>query len=287
MSKLLTRLKNSVSPKVRRVLSLIRTGPDDFLLDVTGVVHVGANTGQERDKYARHGLAVLWVEPIPDVYAQLTQNIQGYDRQLALHALITDVDDQPYAFHIANNQGKSSSIFDLKEHKEVWPEVNYQSEVTINSITLTSLFAREQVDAGRYQAWILDVQGAELLVLKGGLPLLEGVTNLMGRIHREFRFDAMATEVATPLSEVWKHRRGVCQDFAHVMIACLRSLGLPARYVSGYLRTIPPEGQERLQGADASHAWVSVFCPVNGWVDFDPTNDVMPSDGHVRVAVGR
>lgn len=118
-------------------------------------------------------------------------------------------------------------------------------------------------------------------------PLLEGVTNLMGRIHREFRFDAMATEVATPLSEVWKHRRGVCQDFAHVMIACLRSLGLPARYVSGYLRTIPPEGQERLQGADASHAWVSVFCPVNGWVDFDPTNDVMPSDGHVRVAVGR
>lgn len=120
-----------------------------------------------------------------------------------------------------------------------------------------------------------------------GRPLLEAVTDVMHRIHSEFRFDATATDVATPLSEVWKQRRGVCQDFAHVMIVCLRSMGVPARYVSGYLRTVPPLGQERLQGADASHAWVSVFCPVNGWVDFDPTNDVMPSDGHVRVAVGR
>jgi FkbM family methyltransferase len=189
MSKLLTRLKNSVSPKVRRVLSLIRTGPDDFLLDVTGVVHVGANTGQERDKYARHGLAVLWVEPIPDVYAQLTQNIRGYNRQQALQALITDVDDQPCVFHIANNQGESSSIFDLKEHKSVWPEVHYQSEITLQSITLTSLFAREQIDAGRYQAWILDAQGAELLVLKGGLPLLKGVKYIKTEVAD---FDAYA-----------------------------------------------------------------------------------------------
>lgn len=120
-----------------------------------------------------------------------------------------------------------------------------------------------------------------------GRAFLEGVRDLMRRIHRDFRFDASATDVATPLGEVWKHRRGVCQDFAHVMIACMRSMGLPARYVSGYLRTIPPPGQARLQGADASHAWVSVFCPVNGWVEFDPTNDVIPADGHVRVAVGR
>ena len=109
----------------------------------------------------------------------------------------------------------------------------------------------------------------------------------MERLHAEFEFDPVATEVATPLEEVWKSRRGVCQDFAHVAIACLRSLGLPARYVSGYLRTIPPKGQPRMQGADASHAWFSAYCPVNGWVDFDPTNNLMPSDGHIVVAVGR
>lgn len=109
----------------------------------------------------------------------------------------------------------------------------------------------------------------------------------MTRLFTEFTFDSEATEVATPLEEVWKNRRGVCQDFAHIAIACLRSLGLPARYVSGYLRTIPPPGQERLQGADASHAWISTYCPVNGWTDFDPTNNLRPSDSHVRVAVGR
>lgn len=118
-------------------------------------------------------------------------------------------------------------------------------------------------------------------------PLLSGVALLMERLHSEFEFDPVATEVATPLKEVWRTRRGVCQDFAHVAIACLRSLGLPSRYVSGYLRTIPPKGQPRMQGADASHAWFSAYCPVNGWVDFDPTNNLMPSDGHIVVAVGR
>ena len=121
----------------------------------------------------------------------------------------------------------------------------------------------------------------------GKTPLLVGVTDLMQRLFDTFEFDPVATEVATPIEEVWQERRGVCQDFAHVALACLRSLGLPARYVSGYLRTVPPPGQERMQGADASHAWFSVFCPVNGWVDFDPTNNLMPSDGHITVAVGR
>lgn len=120
-----------------------------------------------------------------------------------------------------------------------------------------------------------------------GKPLLLGVEHLMGRMFETFIFDSAATEVATPLEVVWEKKRGVCQDFAHIGIACLRSLGIPARYVSGYIRTIPPEGQTRLQGADASHAWLSVFCPLNGWVDFDPTNNMIPADGHVRVAVGR
>ena len=102
-----------------------------------------------------------------------------------------------------------------------------------------------------------------------------------------FKYDPKATTVATPLEEVWEKRRGVCQDFAHLGIACLRSLGLPARYVSGYLRTRPPEGQPRLVGADASHAWFAIYCHGVGWVDFDPTNNVQPADEHITVALGR
>jgi len=118
-------------------------------------------------------------------------------------------------------------------------------------------------------------------------PLLVGAADLTRRIFTDFKYDPKATTVATPLEEVMKSRRGVCQDFAHLGIACLRSLGLPARYVSGYLRTHPPAGQPRRIGADASHAWFRVFCPGIGWVDFDPTNNVQPAEEHILVAYGR
>ena len=120
-----------------------------------------------------------------------------------------------------------------------------------------------------------------------GKPLLLGVQDLMQKIFSEFTFDAEATQVATPLVEVLERRRGVCQDFAHLMLACVRSRGLAARYISGYLLTQPPPGQPRLIGADASHAWVSVFCPISGWVDFDPTNNVQPALEHITLAWGR
>jgi transglutaminase-like putative cysteine protease len=118
-------------------------------------------------------------------------------------------------------------------------------------------------------------------------PLLEGVIDFIWRIYRDFQFDPRATTVATPVDEVFKKRRGVCQDFAHLAIACLRSLGLPARYVSGYLETLPPPGKRRLIGADASHAWFSVWCPGHGWIDADPTNNLLPGDRHITVAWGR
>ena len=118
-------------------------------------------------------------------------------------------------------------------------------------------------------------------------PILEAVTDLTARIHREFRFDATATTVSTPLAEVLEKRRGVCQDFAHLQIACLRALGLPARYVSGYLETLPPPGQTKLVGSDASHAWVSFFCPGIGWIDVDPTNNLFPSMQHITLGWGR
>ena len=117
--------------------------------------------------------------------------------------------------------------------------------------------------------------------------VLEAALDLNARVHADIKFDPAATTVSTPVLEVLERRRGVCQDFAHLMLACLRSLGLPARYVSGYLETVPPPGQPRLVGADASHAWVSVFCPAIGWIDLDPTNDQIPSGKHITVAWGR
>lgn len=118
-------------------------------------------------------------------------------------------------------------------------------------------------------------------------PMREALLDFTGRIFRDFKFDSAVTTVRTPTEEVFKNRRGVCQDFAHMQIACLRSIGIAARYVSGYLRTYPPPGRPRLIGADASHAWVSAYCPGFGWFDMDPTNNVAPTDGHVTLAWGR
>ncbi len=120
-----------------------------------------------------------------------------------------------------------------------------------------------------------------------GRPMMDCVNEFTQRIYKDFKFDKAATTVGTPVIEVLRHRHGVCQDFAHLQIACLRSLGLAARYVSGYLRTIPPEGQKRMVGCDASHAWVSVFFPDYGWIDFDPTNGVIPSSGHITLGWAR
>ncbi|CAA0079230.1 putative protein [BD1-7 clade bacterium] len=118
-------------------------------------------------------------------------------------------------------------------------------------------------------------------------PLNAAVRELTGRIFDEFTFDPSFTTVATPLSEVLAHRRGVCQDFAHLQIACLRSLGIPARYVSGYLETLPPPGQKKMVGADATHAWISCFSPQEGWLEFDPTNNTMANHQHIVTAYGR
>lgn len=121
-----------------------------------------------------------------------------------------------------------------------------------------------------------------------GRGVLAGTADLMRRINTDFIYDTKATEISTPLKEVFGRRRGVCQDFAHVMIAGLRGLGIPAAYVSGYLRTSPPPGKPRLQGADATHAWALVWCGGElGWVGFDPTNDLMVETDHVVLAIGR
>lgn len=117
--------------------------------------------------------------------------------------------------------------------------------------------------------------------------LLQAIKRLMNQIFTQFQFKSGATTISTPLAEVMKLRKGVCQDFAHIAIACLRYMGLPAKYISGYLETIPPLGVEKLVGADASHAWVAAYIPEYGWVEFDPTNNIFVRDQHITLATGR
>lgn len=120
-----------------------------------------------------------------------------------------------------------------------------------------------------------------------GRPQLDAALELTHRIFDDFEFDGKATDISTPLEQVLRGRRGVCQDFAQLMIGCLRSIGLPARYMSGYILTHPPPGKPRLIGADASHAWVSVFSPTLGWIDFDPTNHCLVQHEHITLGWGR
>jgi transglutaminase-like putative cysteine protease len=136
-------------------------------------------------------------------------------------------------------------------------------------------------------AFSADIAAYALESFTPGRPLLEAAIALMHRIHDEFRYDTTVTDATTPVDKVYAIRAGVCQDLAHAGIAAMRSIGLPARYVSGYLMTRPPPGKPRMVGADASHAWFSVFAPPFGWVDLDPTNAVIVGEGHVTAAWGR
>ncbi len=164
----ISRIKSIIVPLQYR----FGTSPDPFLQGLSGVVHVGANVGQERHLYQHYGLNVLWVEPIPDIFAELQNNIRSYAKQQACQALVTDVEDQSYQFNIANNKGASSSILAFKKHKDIWPDVDYTTTVTMTSVTLDSLFKQQQIKPSDYQALIMDTQGTELLVLKGGLEVL-------------------------------------------------------------------------------------------------------------------
>jgi transglutaminase-like putative cysteine protease len=146
----------------------------------------------------------------------------------------------------------------------------------------STLEASEFLYPSPYVPALADLAAFARTTFMPGRPLLEAASELSHRIHEEFKYDPKATSINTPLVDVLRKRRGVCQDYAHVMIGALRSVRLAARYVSGYVRSGP-----KVQGAQASHAWISVFVPGTGWIAFDPTNDVMPTDGHVTLAWGR
>jgi len=162
------------SAVLRRAKALIDRNPDRFLKQVSGVIHVGANTGAERDTYRGFGLRVIWIEPIPEVFETLKANLADYPGQLAFQYLVTDKDDSEYTFHIASNNGQSSSILPFKMHTDIWPEVAFERAITLRSTTLASFIQKEQINAADYQALVLDTQGSELLVLKGAEAILSG-----------------------------------------------------------------------------------------------------------------
>lgn len=145
---------------------------DDYLKTCRGVIHVGANSGQERDDYDRLGLNVIWIEPIPDIFETLRRNILNYSNQRAIMALVADQDDQDVTLNIASNHGASSSMFDLAGHKDLWPDVHYVDQLHLKSITLPTLIERENIDVSQYDALLLDAQGAEFPILKGAKPIL-------------------------------------------------------------------------------------------------------------------
>jgi transglutaminase-like putative cysteine protease len=136
-------------------------------------------------------------------------------------------------------------------------------------------------------AWNQDVIQYALQSFQPGKSVFDATEDLTRHIYEDFEYKPGHTTIATPLSVVMKERKGVCQDFAHLAIACLRSMGLPARYISGYIETLSPEGVEKLIGVDASHAWFSVYIPDMGWIDFDPTNNCIVSDQHITIGWGR
>lgn len=171
---------------------------------------------------------------------------------------------------------------------------------TRNELRVRWETARDRImgDARCFDAWemtmlspfvphVSEVKRYALESFQPGRSLFEAAKELNHRIFTDYTYDSGFSDIATPLEKVARERRGVCQDFAHVFVGAIRSLGLAARYVSGYLETLPPPGQARLVGADASHAWASVYIPDYGWVDFDPTNDMLPHERHIVVGWGR
>jgi transglutaminase-like putative cysteine protease len=222
----------------------------------------------------------IWIEPTEedgvdgvDYFGNLTRHIAITvpHKQLLVHAEFTVVLTPRHSLEKIKGTLPWESLRDLMR-QERNPETLAAVPYLYGSPHVS--FSRELEDYAR-------------LSYTPGRAHLDAALDLTQRIFEDFEFDGKATEISTPLEQVLKGRRGVCQDFAQLMIGCLRILGLPARYVSGYILTHPPAGQPRMIGADASHAWVSVFCPGLGWVDFDPTNRCLVQSEHITLGWGR
>jgi len=230
---------------------------------------------------ARHRLTTteLIIQPVP---ATITQRVDYFGNTLSFFTI-----QEPHKELVV--EARSEVVMDDNDAQLPQELIAWEDAVE----TLTKDQSPETVEASQFRFESPRIRlrpQFAAYALQSFTPrrsLVEGLLDLTTRIYKDFQFDSRVTNVRTTPEEVFKKRRGVCQDFAHLQIACLRSLNLSARYVSGYLRTYPPPGQPRLVGADASHAWVSAYCPKVGWIDLDPTNNLVPSKGHVTLAWGR
>ncbi len=180
-----------------------------------------------------------------------------------------------------------------KEHAQLTVNVHSVIEKTATRSREINMYDNDAGEIRQFifetpmTAWNEEIKGYALTSFQPGRPVLEATGDLTARIYRDFGFTPGFTTISTPLAVVMRERKGVCQDFAHLAIACIRSVGLPARYVSGYIETISPAGVEKLIGVDASHAWFSAYIPNVGWMDFDPTNNMLPGDQHITIGWGR
>ena len=173
MLKIKSHLNALAKALVRRQPYLFKKNHDKVLKKITGVIHVGANTGQEIPIYAKYGLPVIWIEPIPEIFETLKSNLIGIPNQIALKGLVTDVDNAEYYFHVANNNGASSSILELNLHKGIWPEIFYQQTIKLTSKTLPSLLKDNNISNSGYDMLVMDTQGSELLILRGAVSILQ------------------------------------------------------------------------------------------------------------------
>ena len=221
------------------------------------------------------------IDPIPDV-------INEFEDFFGNKVIYFAIQHEHKSLSVIVSSEIERNTVDLKQSIETYGKIAWEeARMQLYQPRLDYIDARQYVPETAATTFESGITSYAMVSFTPGRPIYEAIHDLMERIYKEFQFKPGFTTVATPISEVMKQRKGVCQDFAHVGIACLRSVGLPARYVSGYIETLPPPGVEKLVGVDASHAWFSVFVPNIGWLDFDPTNNVVPSDQHITIGWGR
>jgi transglutaminase-like putative cysteine protease len=254
----------------------------------------------------RHQTIYTYVNSVDNYQSVLCLRPRTLPTQIC-HSFDLEIEPNPTKVYLRDDYfGNSQAYFSVHEsHKILKVIATSDVEVLpkilppISSITCEearTLFSTNQelkIELLQYQLpshfieWDDEIKAFAQTCLKPHTPLFEGVSQLSAKIFTEFQFKSGFTSVNTPLKTVLKERKGVCQDFSHLAIACLRSMGLAARYVSGYIETFPPKGKKKLQGSDASHAWISVYIPNMGWCEFDPTNNIIPQERHIITAYGR
>ncbi|KAB2910951.1 MAG: transglutaminase family protein [Hyphomicrobiaceae bacterium] len=239
------------------------------------LVHLTPRQG-ERQRVERHSLLI---EPAPSARCEFADYFGNASAILSINE-----DHSEFVIHARSTVEVHAPDLPMLALSTPWEQVTSKAVDGNGDLDIGVL---QFVSASRHTHAVREALDYARPSFPPDRPVLEAAMDLTRRMYADFVFDSKATDISTPVLRVLRHRRGVCQDFAHVAITCLRALGLPVRYVSGYLLTLPPPGMEKLQGADASHAWISVWAPEVGWVDFDPTNGVIPTDGHITVAYGR